>query len=412
MMLRLALLALAMSLSTPALAQDQGAYGPQIEPVTAEIAKAYPEVKSRWSKQRAQQWYAAQPWRIGANYLPANAINQLEMWQAETFDPVTIDKEFALAESIGFNVMRVYLHDLVWAQDPKGMYRRMDRFLEIADRHGIGIMFVFFDSCHFPDPKLGPQPLPLRGIHNSGWKQSPARDVMLAFGEGTLPQVEIDRLKGFVQGTMGRFKNDKRVVMWELFNEPGQGHGMQVRDKVAPLLYASWKWARAVKGVTQPLTSSHNGSQGAANRAIAMMNSDIISTHSYQDESWTAALLDGYDRPVAMTEYLARSAGRASRIDNILPLLKKRGVWAINWGFVAGKSGTIWPWNSRAMMKGRKYPEEWRLPELEVMPGEAIPEPDVWFHDLFRENGTPYDPKEIALIRQLTGEAVSTAKRK
>lgn len=136
----------------------------------------YPEVPGRWSVERIRKWYDGLPWLVGCNYYPATAINQIDMWQASTWDPETIDKELGWAESIGFNTLRVYLHDLVWADDENGLYERMDQFLDICAKHGIRPFFVFFDDCHFPKPKLGEQPLPVRGYHNSGWVNSPARE--------------------------------------------------------------------------------------------------------------------------------------------------------------------------------------------------------------------------------------------
>jgi hypothetical protein len=107
------------------------------------------------------------------------SINQLEMWQADTFDPTTIDRELGWAESIGMNVMRVYLHDLVYQENKEGFLKRMDDFLKIADKHHIKILFVFFDSCWNDDPKLGKQPDPKPGVHNSGWARSPAQRCCL-----------------------------------------------------------------------------------------------------------------------------------------------------------------------------------------------------------------------------------------
>lgn len=40
-------------------------------------------------------------WYFGANFIPSTAINQLEMWQKETFDPTTIDRELGFARKIG-----------------------------------------------------------------------------------------------------------------------------------------------------------------------------------------------------------------------------------------------------------------------------------------------------------------------
>src|SRR5919205_4602346 len=127
----------------------------------------------RWSEQKANAWYRKQPWLVGSNYTPASAINELEMWQADTFDPQRIDQELGWAESIGMNTMRVFLHDLLWQQDAAGFQKRLDQFLTIASRHHIRPLLVLFDSCWDPVPKLGKQHAPVPGVHNSGWVQSP-----------------------------------------------------------------------------------------------------------------------------------------------------------------------------------------------------------------------------------------------
>src|ERR1700716_42930 len=127
----------------------------------------------RWPEQKANAWYAQQPWLVGSNYVPKSAINQLEMWQEATFNPEEIEKEFTWAEAMGMNTMRVFLHDLLWQQDAAGFQKRIDAFLGIADKHKIKPMLVLFDSCWDPGPQLGPQHPPIPGVHNSGWVQSP-----------------------------------------------------------------------------------------------------------------------------------------------------------------------------------------------------------------------------------------------
>lgn len=369
-------------------------------------------VPGRWSKERANAWYAKQPWLVGCNYYPATAINQIEMWQASTWDPKTIDKELELASSIGMNTLRVYLHDLVWADDEKGLYKRMDEFLTICQKHGIRPFFVFFDDCHYPEPKLGPQPLPVKGWHNSGWRNCPARDVALRFAEYKTTEAEEMQLKGYVQKTMTRFKDDPRVLCWELYNEPGRGNGedmanqrsrTSIGDKSNRLVYMSWVWAREVNP-SQPICSNSAGSVGKRNIAINRINSDFHSIHSYSPPERLRALIHEYKkdgRPILVTEWLARTKG--STVAGCLPVLKEENVGAVNWGFVSGKSGTIWPWSSRRGPNGKPASLRAKREAGEVVqPGEAYPEPEVWFHDLFRPDHTPYDPAEIAVFRKLT----------
>ena len=109
--------------------------------------------REQWTKDQANAWYVRMPWLVGANYIPSTAINQLEMWQADTFDPATIDRELGWAQELGFNSMRVFFHDLLWEQDREGLLKRMDQFLAIADKHGIGVMFVPLDAVWDPFPK-------------------------------------------------------------------------------------------------------------------------------------------------------------------------------------------------------------------------------------------------------------------
>ena len=366
-------------------------------------------VAGQWSKEKANQWYASQPWLVGANYLPATAINQIEMWQASTWDPKTIDKEFGWAKQIGMNTMRVFLHDLVWASDQKGLYSRMDMFLNIAAKHGIRPFFVFFDDCHFPNPTLGPQPLPVVAYHNSGWVNSPARDVAMRFADGQATKNEVAQLKGYIQATMRRFKNDKRILMWELYNEPGRGNNLDgegkksgIGERSNKLVYQAWIWAREVNP-SQPITATAKGSLGEMNVQINRRNADVLSVHSYEKAEGLEAAIKNYQtegRPIIMTEWLARTNG--STVEDCLPILKKYNVAAVNWGFVSGKSGTVWPWTSRRENGKNLSVNEKRAEGKVLQPGDRFPEPEVWFHDLYRTDGTPFSDKEIALFKQLT----------
>ena len=380
----------------------------------AEAKPKAPVIKGRWTAERANAWYAEQPWLVGCNYYPATVINQIEMWQASTFDPETIDKELGWAEELGMNTMRVYLHDLVWADDEQGLYERMDQFLGICQKHGIRPFFVFFDDCHYPKPELGEQPLPIHSFHNSGWRNCPARDVAVRFAEGKATEDEIAQLKGYVQKTMRRFADDERVLFWELYNEPGRGRGdggamtgrgkrSPIGDKSTKLVRRSWVWARKVNP-SQPIASNSEGSVGERNIAINRANSDIHSIHSYSPADELRSLILDYQqdgRPVLVTEWLARTRG--STVEDCLPVLKELNAGAVNWGFVSGKSGTIWPWSSR---KGRDPLKE-RTDGNVVQPGEPMPESPLWFHDLLRADGTPFDADEVSLFRELTGAAAA-----
>ncbi len=350
---------------------------------------------ARWSEQRANEWYARQPWLVGSNYIPKDAINELEMWQAASFDPEEIDKELGWAEGLGMNTMRVFLHDLLWQQDAAGFQKRMDQFLTIAARHHIRPLFVLFDSCWDPLPKLGPQRPPIPGVHNSGWVQSPGAKALADPGQAP-------RLKAYVQGVVGAFAKDDRILGWDVWNEPGSDTTgsypkteMKMAEKlarVAMLLPQAFAWAREVNP-TQPLTSgvwdidtSKDESAPDEIQRIQLRESDVITFHNYSwPESFKAeiAWLRRFHRPVVCTEYMARSVG--STFDGILPVAKGERVGAINWGFVAGKTQTYYPW------------ESWEHPYI-------LSQPPVWFHEVLRDDGTPYRQAEVDLIRELTGK--------
>jgi endo-1,4-beta-mannosidase len=336
--------------------------------------------RQRWSPEKAAAWYKEHPWITGANYLPSTAINQLEMWQAETFDTGTISKEFKWAQNIGFNTMRVYLHSVAWKQDRQGFKDRVDQFLNIADRHGIKAVFVFFDDCWNPSPKPGKQPSPKPGVHNSGWVQDPGQKE--SYDSTTFPQ-----LQQYVTDVMTTFGKDKRILLWDLYNEPGNSGK---RDSSYHLLTKVFSWARAAN-TDQPISAGLWAWDFEKLNEFQLNNSDIITYHNYEDPQWhkrTIELLKTAGRPMICTEYMART--RNSRFHNILPMLKEKNVGAINWGFAAGKSNTIYAWDTP------------------IASGE---QPIEWFHDIFFADGTPYRQDEVNLIRKLNqNKSISTTK--
>lgn len=347
----------------------------------------------RWSEERANTWHEKTTWLVGANFTPAYAINQLEMWQAETFDLAAIDRELGWAEELGFNSIRVYLHHLLWEQDSQGFLGRLDKFLDTADQHKIGVMFVLFDSVWDPDPQLGKQRAPQQGLHNSGWVQSPgAKDLQ--------DRSRHKLLEEYVKGVVGHFKSDDRVQVWDVWNEPdnmnGNSYGKNHLDQepadklkyVLELLPKAFSWAREA-GATQPLTAGvwlgghkANANQLNAIEKVQLEQSDVISFHCYEGLDGVKAWVENLrplGRPLICTEYMARPNG--SEFDPVLGYFAEQKIGAYNWGFVAGKSNTIYPWDS------------WQKPYAS--------EPPVWFHDIFRQDGTAYRTAEVEYIRKV-----------
>jgi len=344
----------------------------------------------RWSVDRAREWRDTHGWLVGCNFSPSSAINQLEMWQKDSFDRATLDRELDWAESLGFNSLRVYLHSLAWQQDPKGFLDRMDEFLAMADKHRIGVIFVLFDSCWHPVPATGQQPAPKPHVHNSGWVQDPGAAILQ-------DRAAFIRLKAYIQAVATRFRDDRRIHAWDVWNEPdntndssyGSLEPKNKMDLIPPLLEQVFSWLREVNP-SQPLTSGvwkgrwADEARLSATELVQLENSDVISFHAYgKPDDLIAKIrnLRRYGRPILCTEYMARPAG--SNFDPKLGIMKKEGVAAYNWGFVSGKTQTIYPWDS------------WRK--------TYTAEPPVWFHDIFRMDGTPYRKEEVDYIRSITG---------
>ncbi|MGN8057703.1 glycoside hydrolase 5 family protein [Pedobacter sp. 22163] len=341
-----------------------------------------------WSKEKANNWYKKQPWLVGANFIPSNAINQLEMWQADTFDPILIDKELGLAQGLGMNTMRVFLHDLAFQEDPDGFLKRLDTFLSIAKNHHIRPLVVFFDSCWDPFPKSGKQHAPKPFTHNSGWVQSPGQQALKDSNQ-------YSRLQNYIQTVVSKFRKDERILGWDVWNEPDNMTGpsyekVEIANKVdliVPLLRETFSWVRAVHPI-QPVTSGiwvGNWSSDETLKPIEKLQleqSDVISFHNYDSAAEfekRIVFLQRYGRPIICTEYMARPNG--STFQTFLPVAKKYGVGMMNWGFVNGKSQTIYPWDS------------WTKVYTSA--------PELWFHDIFNTDGTPYKKEETMFIRSI-----------
>lgn len=337
----------------------------------AQETKKTTSIHERWSKEKAQLWGENQPWLRGANFNPSTAINQLEFWQEDTFDPATIDKELGWAEEIGLNCMRVYLHHVAWETDKMGFKERLKTYLTIADKHGIATIFVFFDDCWNPTYEVGKQPEPKPGVHNSGWVRDPGD---LLYTSNNLTPV----LEAYIKDILESFKDDERIILWDLYNEPGNSG---YKNKSLPLLKSVFEWAREI-GPSQPITAGVWNLELTDLNKFQVEHSDIITYHNYNDEIEHQQAIDSlkmYERPMICTEYMARRNN--SLFSNIMPILKEQNIGAINWGLVAGKSNTKYAWDEP------------------ILDGS---EPELWFHEIFRKDGSPYKQEEVDLIKKLT----------
>lgn len=354
----------------------------------------------RWSEKEINAWYARRDWPVGINFLPSTAVNWNELWQRETFDEETISHELGLAEGIGMNTLRINLPFIVWLYDRDGLVERIDRFLGIASKHHIQVMLTLMDDCGFSGdhPWIGKQKDPRPGVHNSQAAASPGRNIVI------LPALW-PLVKSYVSDIVHVFRDDERIFVWDVYNEP-TNDGIFLDDgKEAhfqgPLLEMSPKlcreavsWVRAQDPV-QPLTvGAWRNMKTFLNRDVRLFDSeidrlaldcsDILSFHAYSpadviEES--IALLKKLGRPILCTEWLARHA--MSTVQDILPIFKREKVGAYSWGLVNGRTQTHLPWP--VIMQARK---------------DYL---DLWFHDLFYKDGTPYSKEECRLFSQLTG---------
>ncbi len=334
---------------------------------------ARPVPRRRWSSSQAWEWYRKQPWIVGFNYVPSTAANTTELWSAATFDETTIDRELGWGAALGFNSCRVFVQYLVWKHDPTGLRQRLDRFLSIAHKHGLTTSLVLFDDCTFgappqTEPYLGKQRDPIPGMILPSWTPSPGLKAVT--DRSRWPDLE-----RYIKDVVGTFARDPRVIMWDLYNEPGNS-GMG--NKSLPLVEATFAWARQMKP-SQPLTISVWGAPAKISRRQLEL-SDITSFHfygNYERLRKGIARFKKQGRPVINTEWMARLQGSQWQTD--LPLFKREAVGCYSCGLVNGRTQCQFAWYHK----------------------RGTPEPKVWFHDLFHDNGQPYDPSEHEVIRRV-----------
>lgn len=319
----------------------------------------------QWPKEKAWEWYDANPWYCGVNYIPAYALNYTAMWDKTTFNAKAIDKELALMSETGMNCVRVVLQYAVWEDDAKYFKRVFKKFLALCDKHNLKVMPIFFDDCVFgvnTDPKIGDQGEPLKGWYAWAWSPSPGRSMV--YDERTHYKLE-----KFVKDIMTTFRDDNRIMLWDLYNEPSASW---------TLLRSVFRWAREVNPA-QPISSGMWNGDAALDTFLAE-NSDIITFHCYSNREGTRSTIErinAYGRPVICTEWMNRV--QDSRIENCLDLFVESNDGCILWGLVNGKTQTELPWGYR--------------PEMGEYTGP-------WQHDLYHGDHTPYDRHEIELLRQ------------
>lgn len=333
----------------------------------------------QWSTDKAWTWYQKHPWVCGFNYIPANAINYTAMWDKTSFSPELIDKELDLAESTGFNTLRVVLQFMVWENDPKYFRETFAKFLSICTKHKIKVMPAFFDDCVFgenDDPSLGKQPEPREGWYAWAWSPSPGHTMVKDTNS-------YYRLEKYVKDVIGTFKNDTTILAWDLYNEPSVS---ALSDNSYPLVRKVFKWARDINPL-QPLTIAYwNGDQALDD--IIFGNSDIITFHCYSSKEEVEKLitkLKKHQRPIICSEWLNRPMG--STVESVLPVFFNENVGCLHWGLVNGKTQTQLPWGHRPA---------------------NLPYNRIWQHDLYTNDYKVYSPYEMVMFKTLIAKSKTT----
>jgi hypothetical protein len=355
----------------------------------------------QWTASAANEWYSRQPWIVGNNYIQSNTVNQIEMWQQETFDADRIDLELGWAENLGINTLRVFLNDQLWEKDSGGFRRRIDKLLKLAEKHRMRVIFVLFDSSGDPYPELGHQRQPKPGVRNSLWAQSPG-------AKGLTDPKQLQKALAYAEEVVAAYSIDKQVLAWDVWNQPentndgryGSSELANKTDLIRSILPQAFKYARA-GNPSQPVTSGlWKGDWSSADKLgpiekIQLENSDVISFQNYdgpQEFEKRVKWLQAFGRPILCTGFLARNQG--STFEAILPIAQKYNIGAIAGDLVQGKTQMWLPWDS------------WQQPYTDRQPA-------VWVEDVFESKGPPYRQEEADFIRKtIAGSAKPVARKK
>lgn len=334
------------------------------------------EANGRWTAGRANEWYEDKEWPVGCDYIPAYAGNQLQMWDAATWNPEAVERELGWAEDLGFNSVRIFLHHKLWESDRNAFFSRIDEFLGIAERHGISTLMTLFTNGGSEDRYIGEDIQPVAGIHNSTWAQTPGRTIVNDPSKWSL-------VERYEKDVLKHFGRDRRIIAWCLYNEPEN----VPECHTLPLLKKVFEWAREANPsqpvtatvITNPFTRKVKYYERFPIISFVCENSDVISYHCYdptEEHEAFLKMLEPFGRPVFCTEYMGRTRG--CTFQSTLPLLKDHKVAAYSFGLVNGAMQCQYEWNP-------------------VTNGEKVPfseEPALWFHDILRRDGSPQYPEE------------------
>lgn len=351
---------------------------------------------TKWSKTKAWSWYNSRPWIRGCNFMSSDCANRLDQWQEYEFEKKlhTAEKELALEAETGYNSIRIIPEFIVWLKEHDGFMKRFEKYIDTAHKNGISCMVVLGNDCVPPKEealkrmKFGAQEVDW-GYH--GGRKVSQHGSFSEIGYSLLDDAAYaEKYYEFVGETVSAYKNDERIIIWDVFNEPGNSNRQSLS---LPHIKKSFEIIRKINPI-QPLTAGLWTFPGDTGRLpeierFCLENSDVISYHnygSYSENTETINHLKKFGRPLLNTEWLNRCGGNT--VEEMFPLFFLEKIGCYNWGFVAGKYQTYEPWNN--VWDGYKSnPEKYGTFDF-----------TKWFHDLYRPSLNPYNPKEIELIKK------------
>ncbi len=365
---------------------------------------------SQWSNEKAWEWYRSLPFLRGSNFIGSDCANRRDFWQSYRHEErlVTAERELALSEKTGFNTVRIIMDFDVYYQEPESYMKVLEDYISLCAKYHQYVMIVLTCEAQLPrgmdEPfvpkKLGEQEYAL-GYHQGRAPLSPEMTAKAPYhwlerGELVEPFMKM------IGDTVEKYKDDPRVICWNVYNEPG----ITIARRSLPLLEKLFAFIRGI-GPSQPLTADiwrgmKNGEPVTPEEKWSAENSDVISFHSYSPYPKFVLLcedLKKYGRPLLCTEWLNRI--NHNDVKEIYPFFYYAGIASYCWGFVVGKTQTNEPWESL----WNQYYDPTKNVDYDFT---------KWQHDLFRPSLKPYDPKEIELIEQfnkLADERYEASKR-
>lgn len=350
----------------------------------------------RWSKERIWEWYNSRPWFRGCNYMSADCANRVDQWQELGFEErfKTTEEELKLMQETGFNTVRLIPEYVVWKEEHDGFMERFERYISLCAKYGISCMIVLANDCMPPKTELWKKPYVGEQTYDWGYHGG-KKHSQHGMHEGPAPHFYLDDADtredyfDFVRELVTTYKNDERICVWDVYNEPGNS---KRKDITLPNLKKMFEIVREIDPI-QPLTAglfmmrSDESIPLCEIEQFSAENSDIITYHFYRDYNAHVQVikrLKKFGRPLMNTEWLGRCLH--NDIFDLFPLFYLEKIGCYNWGFVAGKYQTYEPWEAT----WQKY----------ALGKETNVDFTKWFHDLYRPNHRPYDPKEIAVIKR------------